>query len=201
MLYGITADVPGALAEGVNVALAPDWTESGSPQLLAELKVAKQVNQSLWSGVITPFQLVEFVTRNAAAALGIDDRFGQIKPGYAADLMIVPGNPGDPYRALLDSEPVDVLLTVVNGRPMYGEPHLMEQFTFLADLEDVIVAGERRSLAIQIKAHAIPESERSFSEIYATLEEAYLIAEPKICEFLGLGRELKIPVYLPLLVH
>jgi len=29
-LYGQTADVPGALAAGVNVALAPDWTESGS---------------------------------------------------------------------------------------------------------------------------------------------------------------------------
>ncbi|MCK4898328.1 MAG: hypothetical protein KAS38_06110, partial [Anaerolineales bacterium] len=69
-LYGTTADIPGALAAGVNVALAPDWTESGTPNILDEMKVADQVNWSSWGGIITPLQLAEFVTRNAAYALG-----------------------------------------------------------------------------------------------------------------------------------
>lgn len=44
LLYGNTTDVRTAWDEGVLVSLAPDWSPSGSKNLLAELKVADQWN-------------------------------------------------------------------------------------------------------------------------------------------------------------
>jgi len=36
------------------VALSTDWTETGSLTLLDELKLANQLNQDLWGGILTP---------------------------------------------------------------------------------------------------------------------------------------------------
>jgi len=101
--------------------------------------------------------------------------------------MIIRGDPLRPYRALLRAWPRDVKLTIVSGRPMYGDPHLMERFAFLSSLEDVI-GWKQKQLAIQIEAYGIPESDRSFYEIYEELVEAYEASDPKVCEFIGLSR-------------
>ena len=200
-LYGETADIPGALEASVNVALAPDWTESGSLNILAELKVAEQINQSSWQGSITPRQFTEFVTRNPAQALGIQNWAGQIGPGYQADLMVIPGDPQSPYSALLSVLPADVQLTIVNGSPMYGDPDLMKQFLFLKEKENIQIGGVDKQLAIQVSAHAIPEANRSFTEVMNKLQSAYQASDPKICAFLGIQRDQWGGVYLPLILH
>lgn len=201
ILYGETADIPGALAAGVNVAIAPDWTESGSLNILAELKVAEQINQSSWQGSITPKQFTEFVTRNAAQALGIQDWAGQIGPGYQADLMVIPGDPQSPHLALLAALPADIQLTVVNGLPMYGTPDLMNQFPFLKDKEDTNIGGVDKQLAIQVTTHAVPEANKSFSDVMDELQTAYQASDPKICTFLGIERNQWQGIYLPLVLH
>jgi hypothetical protein len=200
-LYGVTADIPGALKAGVNVALAPDWTESGSLNILAEMKVAEQINQSSWQGSITSLQFAEFVTRNAAQALGIQDWVGQIGPGYQADLMVIPGDPQSPYTALLAAHPADVQLTIVNGLPMYGATNLMEQFPFLEEKEVKKVGGVDKQLSIQVSAHAIPESNKPFSKVMDELQYAYLASDPKICAFLGIERNQWQEIYLPLVLR
>jgi len=201
LLYGETADIPGALTAGVNIALAPDWTESGSLNILAELKVAEQINKSSWQGSITPLQFTEFVTRNAARALGIQDWAGQIGPGFQADLTVISGDPHSPYTALLSAHPTDVQLTIVNGLPMYGAPDLMDQFPFLKEKENTNIGGVEKLLAIQISAHAIPEANKPFSEVMVDLQSAYQASDPKICAFLGIERDLIKSVFLPLIPH
>jgi cytosine/adenosine deaminase-related metal-dependent hydrolase len=94
--------------------------------------------------------LAEFITRNAAQALRIAGRVGQIKPGYQADLMVIPGPVDDPYVSLLEAEPVNVQLVLVNGRPMFGSAKLMAQFPFLEDSETITVGGENKKLALAI---------------------------------------------------
>jgi hypothetical protein len=201
ILYGKTADIPGALTAGVNVALAPDWTESGSLNILAELKVAEQINLSSWQGSITPLQFTEFVTRNPAQALGIQDWAGQIGPNYQADLMVIPGDISSPYNALLESNPADVQLTIVNGLPMYGDPDLMEQFPFLDHSENIPVGGTNKQLSIQVSTHAFPDADKPFSEVMDELQVAYQTSDPKICAFLGIQRDRWRGVFLPLILH
>ena len=201
ILYGKTADIPGALTAGVNVALAPDWTESGSLNILAELKVAEQINLSSWQGSITPLQYTEFVTRNPAQALGIQDWAGQIGPNYQADLMVIPGEISSPYNALLESNPADVKLTIVNGLPMYGDPDLMKQFPFLDHSENIPVGGTNKQLSIQVNTHAVPDADKPFSEVMDELQVAYQTSDPKICAFLGIQRDQWRGVFLPLILH
>lgn len=100
--------------------------------------------------------------------------------------MVIPGDPNAPYDALLSAEPATVKLTVVNGRPMYGNPEIMAEFGFVNNVETIQIGQGEKSLAIQIESHSIPESDKPFLEILAELEEAYLASEPKICDFVGI---------------
>jgi len=185
-LYGATADIAGALAAGVEVALAPDWTESGSATVLDEMRFASALGDSAWPGVLTPQLLTEMVTRNAADAIGAAARIGRVGVGYAADLTVVPGSPAAPYDALLAAEPGDVALTVVSGRPMYGDPSLMNQFAFLSDIEDIVVGGVAKRLAVRIVSHAIPEADVATADVIAALEDAYAASYPPICCFFAI---------------
>ena len=185
-LYGSTANIPGALAAGVNVALAPDWTESGSPNILEEMKEADRLNQEEWGGVITPLQFAEFVTCNAAKAVGNQRFLGQITPGYRANLMVIPGSIKKPYRTLLRAEPADVKLAVVDGVPRYGSLDVLAKFSFLNEIETVLVGGVEKGLAIQVESHSIPGSDKPFLDILSELEEAYAASTPKVCEFVGI---------------
>jgi hypothetical protein len=185
-LYGATADVPGALAAGVTVALAPDWTESGARTVLDEIHAAEALDEELWGDAITPQQMVELVTRNAAHVLAADDLVGQVTPGHRANLMVIAGNPAKPYHSLVRAEPRDVKLTVVNGRPMYGDPGLMKRFPGMSGVERLRVGGRWKSLSIQLDAHGVPEGDKPCLQLLDELEQAWLAVEPKVCEFLGI---------------
>lgn len=189
MLYGTTTDIPGALAAGLNVALAPDWTESGSNDLLTEMKFARDWSDNEWGGLLTPQILAEMVTCNGAEALGMADNCGSIAVGLRADLMVVPGDAGTPYEALLAAEPADVMLTVVNGRPGYGDPALVDPFVYLDDVETITIADQPKRLALAIDSHVIDESDVLFSVVIGALESAYDEATPQLCCFRGLEVE------------
>lgn len=184
-LYTATADIPAAIASGVNIALAPDWTESGMPDVLAELSFAAWLNGKLWSNRISPKQLVEFVTRNAARALGLEDRIGSISPGMNANLMVVPKFYQDPYLSLLSASSADIRLTVVNGRPLYGIPSLMNKFSFLEGVEDISIGGKPKRIALKVVSHAIAESDKPLSSVMNDLVAAFGASNPKICAFLS----------------
>jgi 5-methylthioadenosine/S-adenosylhomocysteine deaminase len=113
LLYGKTASVYDALAAGVLVALGADWSPSGSPNLLTELKVAdralrderllgnrRRLVPSLAPSGSTGEErreaelaldrlLVEMVTINAARAIRWDDQVGSIEAGKLADLLVI----------------------------------------------------------------------------------------------------------------
>jgi hypothetical protein len=142
LLYGRTANVYEALAEGVTVALGTDWRPSGSPTLLDELKVAdialrdERILGSARAGVpelasdaALDRELVDMVTRNAAQALGWAE-VGSIEPGKHADLLVLRrparsptgGMPDSPYRNLIDATQRDVRLLLLEGQPVAGDP-------------------------------------------------------------------------------
>ena len=113
LLYGKTTSIYEALAVGVPVSLGTDWTPSGSPNLLTELKVADRAlrdrrvlaaQRHLVPGLsgnsgeadrALDRLLVEMVTINPAAAIRWDDQVGSIEAGKAADLLVI-STPGAP---------------------------------------------------------------------------------------------------------
>jgi 5-methylthioadenosine/S-adenosylhomocysteine deaminase len=127
LLYGRTANVYEALAEGVLVSLGTDWTPSGSRNLLGELKVADLALRGdellASSRVLLPELaldgrhgrraadaeraldrlLVDMVTRNPARTVRWYDKVGSIEPGKTADLLVVADPRHVPRAGMPDS--------------------------------------------------------------------------------------------------
>jgi 5-methylthioadenosine/S-adenosylhomocysteine deaminase len=151
-LYGRTVDVDAARAAGVTIAIAPDWSPSGSSGMLAEIAWADRWQRDPKNAVKTRFtskQLVEMATEIPARLARIDDRVGRLAPGYAADLIVMRRPAGAPgvtaYDALVRQSPADLLLVVVGGTPLFGEPALMRRLIPDASrLETIDVCGQPR---------------------------------------------------------
>lgn len=143
-LYGRTADIPAAMNHGVVVALGTDWTPSGTMNLMTEMKCALHISDSYWDGRLTYQDLVNMVTVNAAMATGLEDRLGQLKPGYFADILVIASDEEDPYKALVESRPEDILLVTVSGQPAFGDTAMLGEFADDFDMtrcEDLAAAG------------------------------------------------------------
>jgi hypothetical protein len=146
LLYGATSHIGDALAAGVRVSIGPDWSPTGSKNLLGELKVARLVSQSL-GGLLSDRAIVALATRNAAAMVKWDGVLGSIEKGKRADLVVRSGTRGDPYAALLTAKETELSLVMINGVARYGETALMTKLQ--AAGEKITVGGGKRSLDLR----------------------------------------------------
>ena len=127
LLYGTTADVATAKAKGLRIGLGPDWSPSGSKNLLGELKTARLYSRHN-GNLFSDEDLVALATRDAAEILGWGAVAGRVRAGMIADLLVVRTTSGDPYARLLKSTEADVGLVVIGGVPRYGRKSLMARF-------------------------------------------------------------------------
>lgn len=116
-LYGRTAPV-GELEGRVAFGLGTDSTLSGSPHLLAELRLAAT------TGLASPTGLLRAVTTAAASIFALRDGRGGLAAGGPADLLLLPDGPGHPADVLLRATPADVALVMIDGSPRLAAPHL-----------------------------------------------------------------------------
>jgi 5-methylthioadenosine/S-adenosylhomocysteine deaminase len=128
-LYGFTADVGAAMQQKVKIALAPDWSPTGSTNSLAELKYASEFSRDKLSGLFSAEALFRMSTLIPAQIAHVDDRVGSLTKGLYADLFVLMGNSSDPYAALAAAVPQDVQLVLVGGVPIYGSAPLMKAFS------------------------------------------------------------------------
>jgi cytosine/adenosine deaminase-related metal-dependent hydrolase len=116
-VLGATLD-PRPLAAAGRLALGTDSRLSGSPDLLAELGVARE------SASLPPARLLCLVTTDAAALLGRPGA-GHLGPGAHADLVVARDPGGDPC-AVLPGLPRSALRAVVlAGVPRVADPDLL----------------------------------------------------------------------------
>jgi large repetitive protein len=123
-LYGDTARIQVYERLGVNVALGTDWLQSGSMNLLRELRCAADFTSKHTDLPLDDRALFHMVTSNAADALQVSEKLGRILPGKVADLAIFRSQGGSPYAAVTKAEPTDVLATIRGGTVLFGEATL-----------------------------------------------------------------------------
>jgi 5-methylthioadenosine/S-adenosylhomocysteine deaminase len=170
LLYGTTADIAAARRAGLRIALGCDWSPSGSKNLLGELKVAWLYSRE-HGDLLGAEEIVAMVTRTAADVVRWGDRLGTIEEGKLADLTILSSIASDPYESALRATERDVRLVVVGGTPRYGHPDLMRALvTTGADVEDVSVAGELRTIDLEATDPRVPTIR--FTEAQGTLSDA-----------------------------
>ncbi len=120
-LYGVTAPVTAIWNMGIPVALAPDWTISGTLNLIAELKCADHLNTKYYDSFFSTRDLFSMVTSGAAAAMRIDDLVGWLYPGHFADVIAVSGDREFPYDTVIDMQSADVRAVFIGGEAYYGD--------------------------------------------------------------------------------
>jgi cytosine/adenosine deaminase-related metal-dependent hydrolase len=136
-LYGNTAPVTLYASYGINLALASDWTPSGSMNQFRELACAWDFNESYLDGYFSSHDLWRMVTGNAAQAVGFSDQIGALAAGILADIMVVSASePVDGhYAAVIGSSPASVALVLRAGVPLYGDDETIAALTAPGDCE------------------------------------------------------------------
>jgi len=146
-LYGSTTNIAAALAAGVSVAVAPDWSPSGSAGMLQEMGyVARRYP------AITSSDLVAMATSIPAKLARVDDKIGALTPGKMADFVVInvevdPRAPR-PLDAVVNANPTRIALVVVGGQPIYGDPALLAQMPLPAGakLDLLTVCGAQKAI-------------------------------------------------------
>ena len=145
-LYGSTTAAGAAIQRGVTVGLGADWLPSGSPSLLAEIKVARQA--LLEEGrPATARQLVRMVTVDAARIAGLDDRLGRLKAGRPADVLVLERRHPDPWEAIAGAAPSSVELVVLGGDVAYGRAAWVRRLAGLTTATDPDPGNTERLVA------------------------------------------------------
>lgn len=153
-LYRGVTNIPAAKKAGVTIALAPDWTISGSDNVLEEMKFAYALSKSKWGDLLSPKDIFDMVTTNAATVAGVDKSsitygapMGSLAKDNAADLFLAPAldvSKNDPYESLLRTYPKDIHLVLVGGNAVYGDRGIMSQLA--ADADDLSVQNVDKAI-------------------------------------------------------
>jgi len=120
-MFNLTCKIRKLLRAGVNVALGTDSTHTGSVNLLAEMKFAREAYRRLYGEELPAKTLFEMATVNAARALGLQGKAGILEPGAWADIAVFKAKAEDPYESLASAECEDLELLTIEGLPIYGD--------------------------------------------------------------------------------
>lgn len=160
-LYGTTTRAGAAKARGLTVGVGADWLPSGSPSLLAELKVARQA--LIEEGrPTTARDLVRMVTVDAARIAGLGDRLGLLAAGRPADVLVLERRHPDPWEAIAQAAPSCVDLVVLGGDVAYGRAAWVRHLAGVTNASAPIQAGPSpRGLGRdRPRRHQLPRQDR-----------------------------------------
>lgn len=151
-LYGATAPVAALRAAGVRLGLGSDSPASGVRDALSNLAAARS------EGLLADDELLELATRGSAVVARLT--VGGVDPGASADLLVV-----DSLASLLAGERRAVSLVLVSGRPLYGEPVLLERLEPRPTRIGVDGAARGLALALARRAAAILRSHAGLHDV------------------------------------
>jgi cytosine/adenosine deaminase-related metal-dependent hydrolase len=175
-LYGSTADVAAAKTAHVKIALAPDWSPTGSDGLLAELKFAAAWNDTQTPHLFTDRELVAMATSTPADMIGASDRLGALEPGHDADILVIKPEGDvkkhDAYWTLTHATAAQVMLVMVGGEPLYGDPEVVEKTGPSRPSEKIEVCGSSKTLLFTGLHGQVDAADETWAHTSATLQTA-----------------------------
>ncbi|MBA46013.1 MAG: hypothetical protein CMB31_05445 [Euryarchaeota archaeon] len=163
LLYGDTADIAAADDAGVSISISPDWAPSGAKNVLHEVKIADWWDTNVLGDRFSDFEMAQMLTTNSVDQVAWTDHLGRIKPGLAADFLVLDSFESNPYRNLIEAVDPDVRLVVVGGLPVFGDVDLMQIMT--NDTE--IISAPDFVKGIDIRFDGVP----SGTQTYAVVEQ------------------------------
>jgi cytosine/adenosine deaminase-related metal-dependent hydrolase len=175
-LYGNTADVAAAKAAHVRIALAPDWSPTGSDGLLAELNYAAAWNEIQKPRPFSDRELVGMATSVPAAIVGDGDRLGSLEAGRDGDVVVIrpegEGGKHDAYWTVTHATAAQVMLVTVDGEPLFGDPELVEKLEPSRPSEKVEICGSSKTILFTGLHGHVDAADETWAHSVATLQSA-----------------------------
>ena len=189
LLYGTTADLISAKKNNILISLGSDWSPTGSKSLLWELKVANIYNKKILNGLFSSRELVQMTISNPCKSLGLDDRTGSIQNGLFADLVVFDKTDQDPYENLIKSTEKNMKLSIIDGRPRYGNSELLSKFNI--QQYETISIGQSIKKGIDILEPNVEYGDITFKEVKHNLSSALKNPEKSIKKTIRKYSEMK----------
>jgi cytosine/adenosine deaminase-related metal-dependent hydrolase len=142
-IYKTSMPIHDVIDQGINLCIGTDSSMTGSTDIFAELRKARDYYFSVYGEKLGSEDLFHMVTTNASKAYQLDDR-GFIMEGLRADLMVLEGPyPESPYDCLVEAKPEDIYLLTHRGQPIYGNIMLQSFFDMTGtEYEQISVNGK-----------------------------------------------------------
>jgi cytosine/adenosine deaminase-related metal-dependent hydrolase len=179
-LYGETTSIAMALDRGIPVALAPDWSVTGSANLLEELNSTAVWSHENLGAALGDRELVKMATAVPAAVAGLDNRIGSLEVGRLADVLVIRRGDPDPYRAVVTAKPSDVQLVMIGGEAVYGAADFMRRLRGWWDVESLELCGARMRLDTTADRASLLDFRYRWSQVRARLGAGMASAAPGI---------------------
>ena len=125
-MFNVTCKIKKMLAAGINVSIGTDSTHTGSVNLFAEMRTARESYRSMYGEDLSAKTLVDMVTVNPAKAFRMSDRLGSLEAGKLADILVLKARVDDPYENLASASMTDIELLIMEGKPLYGEERFLD---------------------------------------------------------------------------
>ncbi|MDW8246508.1 MAG: amidohydrolase family protein [Sandaracinaceae bacterium] len=176
-LYGRTVDIAHLLEIGAVVALGPDWTVSGEPDMLSEMRFAYAYGQMQGIAGLTPERIWKMATIDGARVVDLDRSIGTLEVGKRADIAVFGRLASDPYRAVLESRASDVRLVLIDGLGYYGDLVLEEATAVNGWCEDFDACGVPKFLCVANTPGNPSRAEETYEairmQLYRILQDGY----------------------------
>lgn len=140
-MYNKTMDAKKFLKKGINLCIGTDSSATGGETLLYEMKYDKMIYHRLYGEDLPDDTILKMVTVNPAKAFR-QKQLGRIAEGYIADLCMVRDRGGSPAGSVVNAHLRDIMLVVIDGRPVYGDAAYADVFDDLgAAYQRVVLDG------------------------------------------------------------
>ena len=171
-LYGQTTRAAHALSLGIPVGLGADWLPSGSPSLLAELKVARRALGQQGAN-FTSKRLVEMVTSGNARIAKLEGYIGTLEAGRVADILVLERRREDPWENIVEADPSWVELVTLGGNPVYGRPDVMRTLVNDAEQAEKVLAWGKPMLLDTTYSVTTPAEAPALAKLRAILIDRF----------------------------
>jgi hypothetical protein len=115
-------------------------------------------------------------TSTPADLIGASDRLGALEPGHDADILVIKPEGDvkkhDAYWTLTHATAAQVMLVMVGGEPLYGDPEVVEKTGPSRPSEKIEVCGSSKTLLFTGLHGQVDAADETWAHTSATLQTA-----------------------------
>lgn len=142
-MFNTTCKIRKLLRAGVNVSIGTDSTHTGSYNLLAEARFARETYRELYGEDLPARAIYDMLTINPARAFRMQDLVGSLEDGKLADVLVLKRRHDDPFENLVSATSEDIELLLMEGEPLLATEELAGRLGAAPSGETVTIGGRK----------------------------------------------------------